>query len=183
MKSLSAADGSRGSGRVSAPAEGKTRARRATVKIPSVHLIDREPITLVSPRAPCGWYTPPSIRLWSAARKRLGSRWASRTSNPASGSRQVGGGFDSHTLPPCVPTCEHTMDTRRTEARAGEAKGRGSRGLWLGIGGPRGGGDRLPGRGRAAGRQLSRPGQPARHDAQGNHSALQLDATHLGASP
>ena len=27
------------------------------------------------------------------------------------------------------------MDTRRTEARAGEAKGRGSRGLWLGIGG------------------------------------------------
>src|SRR5882724_3141663 len=36
----------------------------------------------------------------SAARKRLGSRWASRTSNPASGSRQVGGGFDSHTLPP-----------------------------------------------------------------------------------
>ena len=27
------------------------------------------------------------------------------------------------------------MDTRRTEARAGQAKGRGSRGLWLGIGG------------------------------------------------
>src|SRR3954466_15789049 len=33
-------------------------------------------------------------------RKRLGTRWASRTSNPVSGSRQVGGGFDSHTLPP-----------------------------------------------------------------------------------
>src|SRR5262249_32423951 len=46
-----------------------------------------------------------------------------------------GGGFDSHTLPPCLPTREHTIDTRRTEARAGEAKGRGSRGLWLGIGG------------------------------------------------
>src|SRR2546422_11569083 len=32
--------------------------------------------------------------------KRLGTRWASRTSNPVSGSRQAGGGFDSHTLPP-----------------------------------------------------------------------------------
>src|SRR5204863_6061531 len=35
-------------------------------------------------------------------RKRLGTRWASRTSNPVSGSRQAGGGFDSHTLPPRV---------------------------------------------------------------------------------
>ncbi len=41
-----------------------------------------------------GWYTPKAF--W----KRLGTRWASRTSNPVSGSRQVGGGFDSHTLPP-----------------------------------------------------------------------------------
>src|SRR5215831_10960801 len=53
-----------------------------------------------SPAGRGGWYTPPSIRLWSVARRRIGSRWASRTSNPASGSRQVGGGFDSHTLPP-----------------------------------------------------------------------------------
>ena len=41
-----------------------------------------------------GWYTREV--LW----KRLGTRWASRTSNPVSGSRQAGGGFDSHTLPP-----------------------------------------------------------------------------------
>ena len=41
-----------------------------------------------------GWYTRGV--LW----KRLGTRWASRTSNPVSGSRQAGGGFDSHTLPP-----------------------------------------------------------------------------------
>jgi sulfur carrier protein ThiS len=41
-----------------------------------------------------GWYTRKA--LW----KRLGTRWASRTSNPVSGSRQAGGGFDSHTLPP-----------------------------------------------------------------------------------
>ena len=39
-----------------------------------------------------------SGRLW----KRLGTRWASRTSNPVSGSRQAGGGFDSHTLPPTM---------------------------------------------------------------------------------
>src|SRR5207244_10843625 len=41
-----------------------------------------------------GWYTREV--LW----KRLGTRWASRTSNPVSGSRQAGGGFDSHTLTP-----------------------------------------------------------------------------------
>ena len=40
------------------------------------------------------WYTREAF--W----KRLGTRWASRTSNPVSGSRQAGGGFDSHTLPP-----------------------------------------------------------------------------------
>src|SRR5215510_5514642 len=88
-----------------------------------------------SPAGRGGWYTPPSIRLWSAARKRLGSRWASRTSNPASGSRQVGGGFDSHTLPPCVPTREHTMNTRKADATASGATSRRSRGLWLAIGG------------------------------------------------
>src|SRR5262249_24084299 len=42
---------------------------------------------------------------------------------------------DAHTLPPCGRTSGHTMDERRTETRAAEAKGRGSRGLWLGIGG------------------------------------------------
>src|SRR5262249_59582776 len=106
-----------------------------------------------------GWYTPPSIQLWSVARKRLGSRWASRTSNPASGSRQVGGGFDSHTLPPCVPTHEHTMDTRRTDARAGEAKGRGSRGLWLGIGGVAGAAGVVAG-------AMSDPGAGPRHGSE-----------------
>src|SRR4030095_1577399 len=59
----------------------------------------------------------------SAARKRLGSRWASRTSNPASGSRQVGGGFDSHTLPPPAFRGERmAREQVKERAAAGERK-------------------------------------------------------------
>src|SRR5437016_7960948 len=42
--------------------------------------------------------------------KRLGTRWASRTSNPVSGSRQARGGFDSHTLPPTAPPSAFPLD-------------------------------------------------------------------------
>src|ERR1043166_5274083 len=52
-----------------------------------------------SPRAP-KWYTRKARSRVVGHWKRLGTRWASRTSNPVSGSRQAGGGFDSHTLPP-----------------------------------------------------------------------------------
>src|SRR5688500_7585885 len=54
-------------------------------------------------------------------RKRLGTRWASRTSNPVSGSRQAGGGFDSHTLPP-------QGRGARSMARHDQAQRRGRRG-------------------------------------------------------
>src|SRR5256884_2442224 len=43
----------------------------------------------------CRFDEPASYR-----RKRLGTRWASRTSNPVDRSRQTVDGFDSHTLPP-----------------------------------------------------------------------------------
>src|SRR5678815_313566 len=58
-----------------------------------------------------------------APRRRIGSRWASRTSNPASGSRQVGGGFDSHTLPPLAFRGERmAKDQVKDKAAAGERK-------------------------------------------------------------
>src|SRR2546423_14666951 len=64
-------------------------------------------------------------------RKRLGTRWASRTSNPVSGSRQAGGGFDSHTLPPAGDDGEAAGRPRdeSTEAPAagGGRRGRGRR--------------------------------------------------------
>src|SRR5262245_39421582 len=58
------------------------------------------------------------------ARKRLGTRWASRTSNPVSGSRQAGGGFDSHTLPPtrCLDEWRKTEKARQRQSAPGDAR-------------------------------------------------------------
>src|SRR5262249_2246182 len=55
-------------------------------------------------------------------RKRIGSRWASRTSNPVSGSRQARGGFDSHALPPWASRPGSAR--RRTRGRGDMAKAR-----------------------------------------------------------
>src|SRR2546423_15099085 len=60
-------------------------------------------------------------------RKRLGTRWASRTSNPVSGSRQAGGGFDSHTLPPAGDDGE-AAGRPRYESTEAPAAGGGRRG-------------------------------------------------------
>src|SRR5207244_6668603 len=46
-----------------------------------------------------------------------GTRVASRTSNPVSGSRQAGGGFDSHTLPPTT-TMNESRQTRTGRRRS-----------------------------------------------------------------
>ena len=66
-------------------------------------LVEGDVVTLFPPLAGGGgeeWYTHRGTGRAVKHRKRLGTRWASRTSNPVSGSRQAGGGFDSHTLPP-----------------------------------------------------------------------------------
>src|SRR5262249_24131036 len=70
------------------------------------------------------------------AGKRIGSRWASRTSNPVSGSRQARGGFDSHALPP--------GGARAAEGAAG-AGGGGDDGAGVGGRGSDGGGRRETG--------------------------------------
>src|SRR5262245_46889594 len=62
-----------------------------------------------------------SIPLDSPDWKRIGSRWASRTSNPVSGSRQARGGFDSHALPPWSSQAGRVA-RGRDMAKAGKAQ-------------------------------------------------------------
>src|SRR2546426_8938987 len=86
----------------------------------------RASIAGASPPSRHGEPTGPNGTL-GGLRKRLGTRWASRTSNPVSGSRQAGGGFDSHTLPPAGDDGE-AAGRPRYESTEAPAAGGGRRG-------------------------------------------------------
>ena len=113
-----------------------------------------------------GWYTPPATHPLSAARKRLGSRWASRTSNPASGS-ETSRRWVRLPHASAMPTLRaprdgetRTRTRRQKQRRAGASTG--GCGSGAAVGGRRGGRGRLRlsrGRGRAR-REPARPGQP-----------------------
>src|SRR5438477_5640976 len=110
------------------------------------------------------WYTHGAENIGTESvaerRKRLGTRWASRTSNPVSGSRQAGGGFDSHTLPPAGDDGEAAgrprYESSEAPAAVGGRRGRARRHR------RRSGLLRVPRRSRSPGDENRRPGKPSR---------------------
>ena len=142
-----------------------------------------------------------SLSLISKARKRIGSRWASRTSNPVSGSRQARGGFDSHALPPRSSRPEAREGFRQAgparsgwqrESRTGSRR-RGAplarqrqRLVAIAVAVALAGVGRLavaPGRGPQPGRVLPEPRQRPHPDCRDAPHPLQLRSPDLGPAP